>query len=75
MKGNAGKIITYKFEICSNFLFYVIKNFIEQWCREFAFILVYSYDNVSYLLESDDSNRKNDYNGVMTLETDRIERY
>lgn len=58
-----------------NLLFYVIKNFIEQWCREFAFILVYSYDNVSYLLESDDSNRKNDYNGVMTLETDRIERY
>lgn len=58
-----------------NLLYYVIKNFIEQWCREFAFILVYSYDNVSYLLESDDSNRKNDYNGVMTLETDRIERY
>lgn len=58
-----------------NLLFYVIKTFIEQWCREFAFILVYSYDNVSYLLESDDSNRKNDYNGVMTLETDRIERY
>lgn len=58
-----------------NLLFYVIKNFIEQWCREFAYILVYSYDNVSYLLESDDSNRKNDYNGVMTLETDRIERY